>query len=95
MDRQGASAFHPLPSPDRNLDKTSLRMAHLSTNLTLFQATSKVLDFLDGGCNWPNEKKWYVLKKCTSILLGLLEVPRINNCLTMLADPCVVGPKDK
>jgi hypothetical protein len=32
-----ATTLHPLPSPNCNLDKTSLRMARPSTNLTLFQ----------------------------------------------------------
>jgi hypothetical protein len=34
------SALHPQPSPNRNLDKTSLRMAHPSTLLALPQAVS-------------------------------------------------------
>jgi len=37
LDRQGAGAFHPLPSPNRSLDKTSMRMACLSTHLALPQ----------------------------------------------------------
>jgi hypothetical protein len=35
---QGISVFHPLPSPSHSLDKTSLRMASLSTHLALPQA---------------------------------------------------------
>jgi len=38
LDRQGASALHPLPSPSRSLDKASLRMARPSTHLALPQA---------------------------------------------------------
>jgi hypothetical protein len=49
LDRQGASALHPLPSPSRSLDKTSLRMARPSMHLALPQAacchTEIELDF--------------------------------------------------
>jgi hypothetical protein len=41
LDKQGASALHPLPSPSRNLDKASQHMARLSTHLTLSFATLK------------------------------------------------------
>jgi len=38
LDKQGASALHPLPSPSHSPDKTSLHMARPSTHLALPQA---------------------------------------------------------
>jgi hypothetical protein len=40
LDRQGASAFHPLPSSSCSPDKASLRMAHPFTHLALLQVAS-------------------------------------------------------
>jgi hypothetical protein len=38
LDNQGACVFHPLPSPSRNLDKASQRMARPFMHLALPQA---------------------------------------------------------
>jgi len=37
LNKQGANALHPLPSPSRSPDKASLRMARPSTHLALPQ----------------------------------------------------------
>ncbi len=40
LDKQGASVFHPWPSSNRTLNKTSQRMTCLSTHLALLQVVS-------------------------------------------------------
>jgi hypothetical protein len=52
-------------------------------------------NFLNGKCNQFGEVIQFVLKKCTSILLGSFKGPRINNSFTVLTYHYAFGPEDE
>jgi hypothetical protein len=54
---------------------------------------SKVPNVLNGDNQFGKETQ-FVLRKCTSVLPSLLEVPRIN-CFTMSTYHYAFGPKDE
>ncbi len=60
LDRQGAGVLHPLPSPNRSLDKASLHMARPFTNLALPRTTSS--------CVLPHWNRARTFYSCTHLM---------------------------